>query len=118
MASVFMAALFALTAPHEASAQAAPAPLDVSCYRLMAELAADEDPRISSAGLTGAQYFLGRIDARAPGFDPDSDAQTQPASGTREQLIAQCSAEMATGARDLRAIRDRLATAPASEPTI
>ena len=111
MASVFMAALFALTAP-EAAASAAPAPQDMRCYRLMAELAEDDDPRIRSAGLTGAQYFLGRIDARAPGFDPAQDAAPGVAEAERGALISQCSALMGAGGRDFRAIGETMVRAP------
>lgn len=105
MASVFMAALFALTAPGASSAPAGPSPLDLSCYRLMAELAEDDDPRIRSAGFTGAQYFLGRIDARAPGFDP-AGATPVPES-EREALVARCGTLMGAGGRDFRAIGER-----------
>jgi hypothetical protein len=115
---MFMAALFALIAPEAASTSAGPASLDVSCYRLMAELAEDEDPRISSAGLTGAQYFLGRIDAQ--GLDPDleEEGQKQAAGAAREQLLEQCSALMGAGGRDFRTIGNRLTTAPGDRPLI
>jgi hypothetical protein len=103
MASVFLSALFALTAPQAAvTAAPEPAPLDLRCYRLMAELAAEEDPRISAAGLTGAQYFLGRIDARSPGFDPDSAPKPAWDDSNREQLVGQCGALMGAGGRDFR----------------
>lgn len=108
MASVFMAALLALTAPEAAPAATGPAPLDLRCYGLMAELARDEDPRVSAAGMTGAQYFLGRIDAASPGFDADTAAA--PATDVeRGRLIGQCSALMGAGGRDFRAIGERLA---------
>jgi hypothetical protein len=105
MVSVFFAALFALLAPGDPPG---PAPLDLSCYRLMAELAADDDPRISEAGTTGAQYFLGRIDARAPGFDPDAAEIDRGAEGDREQLITRCGALMGAAGRDFRALGQRL----------
>lgn len=110
MASVFMAALFAhLTAQGAAVAPAAPpSPQDVRCYRLMAELAQDDDPRIASAGLTGAQYFLGRIDARAPGFEPAQDSMAM-AQSERDSLIGQCGALMGAGGRDFRSFGQQLA---------
>ena len=111
MASVFMAALFALSVPEAAPAAAGPAAQDLRCYRLMATLAQDEDPRISSAGLTGAQYFLGRIDARAPGFDPEV-AEAPPLAADSAQLLGQCSVLMGAGGRDFRAIGARLTPAP------
>jgi hypothetical protein len=107
MASVFIAALFALTAP-EAAPQAAPAVQDLRCYRLMAELAENDDSRISSAGLTGAQYFLGRIDARSPGFDPDAVEHAPVAANEREPLVGQCGALMGNGGRDFRALGQQL----------
>ena len=109
MASVFMAALFAhLTAQGGVPPPPSPSPQDVRCYRLMAELAQDEDPRISSAGLTGAQYFLGRIDARSPGFEP-SRTGAAIADGERAALIGQCGALMGAGGRDFRSLGQQLA---------
>lgn len=77
----------------------------------MAELAADDDPQIQSAGMTGAQYFLGRIDARAPGFDPDAQDIDQIAERERAALLDRCSGLMGTGGRDFRAIGERLVRA-------
>ncbi len=110
MASVFMAALFAhLTAQGAAvPPPAPPSAQDVRCYRLMAELAEDEDPRISSAGLTGAQYFLGRIDARSPGFEPPLDGEGMR-DNDRAALIGQCGALMGAGGRDFRTLGQQLA---------
>ena len=107
MASVFLAALFALTAAGGSRPPDGPAPLDLRCYRLMAALAAEDDPRISAAGITGAQYFLGRIDAAAPGFDPDEAAADRP-DADRAQLLSQCSALMRAGDRDFHALGQRL----------
>jgi hypothetical protein len=109
MASVFMAALLAFAPSPEAAATAGSHALDLRCYRLMAELAEDEDPRIRAAGFTGAQYFLGRIDARAPGFDPEEAPDGEAGSDAeRERLIGQCGALMGAGGRDFRAIGERL----------
>ena len=119
MASVFIAALFALTPPLNPAppAAAAPGQLDLRCYRLMAELAEDDDPRIRSAGLIGAQYFLGRIAAAQPGFDPDAAGQGPAESeAERERLIRQCGSLVGQGprGRDFRLLGDRLVPAPDS----
>ena len=109
MASVFMAALFAhFTAQAGVPAPPDPSPQDVRCYRLMAELAQDEDPRIASAGLTGAQYFLGRIDARAPGYEPEQNGAGF-AERERAALIGRCGALMGAGGRDFRSLGRQLA---------
>jgi len=110
MVSIVLAALLAFAhAPADAPQSAAV--LDLRCYRLMAELAGDDDPRISSAGLTGAQYFLGRIDARSPGpavgrGDGEALAETE-----REQLIGQCGKVMDDAGHDFRVIGKALARA-------
>lgn len=75
----------------------------------MAELAGDDDPRIRAAGTTGAQYFLGRIDAAAPGFDPEAQPRPAVLGAEREQLVTRCGALMGAGGRDFRALGERLA---------
>ncbi|HWT13044.1 MAG TPA: hypothetical protein VN231_09860 [Allosphingosinicella sp.] len=114
MESVLIAAWVAAAPLAAASAQAptAPAELDMRCFQLMAELAEDEDPRIRATGRIAAQYFLGRIDAAAPG------AEIDPASGVaagdeREALLRRCGDAMQAGGRDFRTIGEALA-APAS----
>ena len=91
--------------------------LDERCFRLMADLAEDEDPRIRGLGRTAAQYFLGRIDAVRPGFDPAAapDA-TAPGDAERDQLLARCGNAMEAGGHDFRSIGRQLA-APA-RPTV
>jgi hypothetical protein len=107
MVSVFIA-LLAFTNPPNPPPD--PAALDLQCYRLMAQLAQDEDPRISDAGLTGAQYFLGRIDASSPGFDPASVSTELTDQGVSQSgLIEQCGALMGAGGRNFRAIGQSLA---------
>ena len=108
MVSVAVAALLAFTSSPEAATSSRPAALDLRCYGLMAELASDEDPRIRAAGTTGAQYFLGRIDAAAPGFDPDAHPVPSFSGSEREQLVARCGAMMGAGGRDFRALGERL----------
>jgi hypothetical protein len=100
MVSVLLAALIAAPQP---TARPAPAPLDVGCFRLMAEFAEDEDPRVQSVGRVGAQYFLGRIDAAAPGFDIDS-AGPAPDGAERAALLRRCGDSMQRAGHDFRAI--------------
>lgn len=100
-----------------ANEPAAPAALDQRCFRLMADLAEDEDPRIRSLGRTAAQYFLGRIDAAAPGYDSEA-ALERPAPGgaDRTRLLRACGHAMQAGGRDFRSIGEALA--PRTRPTI
>ncbi|HEY0325789.1 MAG TPA: hypothetical protein VGC46_07405 [Allosphingosinicella sp.] len=96
-------ALFALSSAADANS------LDLRCYRLMAELAREDDPRVRSAGMTGAQYFLGRLDAADPGFDPDSEGEEGAAPlAEREILVRRCGEAMGAGGRDFRALGQRL----------
>ena len=113
MESVLLALLLSATSPAAPAEAGAPAPLDLDCFRLMAELADDEDPRIRSMGTVGAQYFLGRIDAAAPGYDVDRAMDR--AIGDRDQLLRQCGDVLRVGGRDFRAIGESLATAGHSE---
>ena len=91
--------------------------LDQRCFRLMADLAEDRDPRVQGLGRMAAQYFLGRIDAANPGFDPDNvlDAPV-PSGAARQQLLGQCGDAMQAGGRDFRSIGQQLA--PRRRPTI
>jgi len=105
-----------------AAQAAAPAPapgpaLDRRCFRLMADLAEDDDPRVSALGRVAAQYFLGRIDASDPGFDPGAAMEAEAPSGAeRQQLLGQCGDAMQAGGRDFRTIGRQLA--PARRPAI
>jgi len=108
MKSVLVAAIVAAT-PIALPAAPAPAPLDLRCFRLMAELAEDEDPRIRSVGRVGAQYFLGRIDAAAPGFDPATALEEGASGEDQSDLLRQCGAVMQAGDRDFRTIGETLA---------
>ena len=96
-------ALLALSSAADANS------LDLRCYRLMAELAQEEDPRVRSAGMTGAHYFLGRLDASDPGFDPDADAgDAPPPLAEREALVRRCGEAMGAGGHDFRALGESL----------
>src|SRR3954470_6123063 len=84
MESVLIAAVLAAAQPHAPVGDAANA-LDQRCFSLMAQLAEDQDPRVQSLGRVAAQYFLGRIDAASPGFDPAS--AVPPGPGDRTALL-------------------------------
>ena len=120
MESVLLAA-----AMMAASTNAAPgndlvagAALDQRCFRLMADLAEDRDPRVQGLGRMAAQYFLGRIDAARPGFDPDAVLDAPVPSGEeRQQLLGQCGDAMQAGGRDFRTIGQQLAPSR-GRPTI
>jgi hypothetical protein len=116
MESVLLAAsMIMAAAPTTEPAQAAAA-LDQRCFRLMGALARDEDPRIQSLGRTAAQYFLGRIDAAEPGFDPEAAlAADAPSGAERDDLLGRCGDAMQAGGRDFRTIGQAL-TAPTRRP--
>jgi hypothetical protein len=107
MESVLIALLVSATSPAAPADAGVPAPLYLDCFRLMADLASDEDSRIRSMGTVGAQYFLGRIDAAAPGFDVEQALQGPV--GDRDGLLRQCGDVLRAGGRDFRAIGDSLA---------
>jgi hypothetical protein len=113
MESVLIAAVLAAAQPHAPIGDATNA-LDQRCFSLMAQLAEDQDPRVQSLGRVAAQYFLGRIDAASPGFDPASVAPPEP--GDRTALLRRCGDAMQAGGRDFRSIGEALA--PASHPNI
>ena len=120
MESVLLAAAMMAASTNAAPVNepAAGAALDQRCFRLMADLAEDRDPRVQGLGRMAAQYFLGRIDAAEPGFDPDTalDAPA-PAGAERQQLLGQCGDAMQAGGRDFRTIGQQLAPSR-GRPTI
>jgi len=91
---------------------------DQRCFRLMADLAEDSDPRVQGLGRMAAQYFLGRIDAADSGFDSDAamDAPA-PAGAERQRLLGQCGDAMQAGGRDFRTIGRQLAS-PRGRPVV
>ncbi len=104
MESVLFAALFAAT-PIASSAPANTATLDRRCFALMASLAEDEDPRARSLGRVAAHYFLGRIDAAEPGFDPETALEgAAPSEAERGVLLRSCGDAMQAGGLDFRTI--------------
>ena len=118
MESVLLAAvlLAAAPTPTPVNEPVSPAALDQRCFRLMADLAEDEDPRIQSLGRVAAQYFLGRIDAAQPGFDPDGAIDGEAGAGAdRDALLRRCGDAMQAGGRDFRSIGQALA--PPRRPT-
>ncbi len=119
MESVLLAAvlLAAAPTPTPVNEPVSPAALNERCFRLMADLAEDEDPRIQSLGRVAAQYFLGRIDAARPGFDPAAALDGDPPAGAeRERLLGACGDAMQAGGRDFRSIGQALA--PPRRPTV
>jgi hypothetical protein len=85
----------------------APDETDLRCYRLMADLAQAEDPQVRALGLTAASYFLGRIDAASPGYDPAQVSQA--AEEERPALIGRCADALGAGGFDLRSFGAALA---------
>lgn len=102
MESLFLAAL-AAAAPLPTPG---PADLDLRCYRLMAELAEVDDPRMRPTALVAAQYFLGRIDAAEPSADISAPL---PSAEPRAPLLRRCGEAMQAGGRDFRTIGEALA---------
>jgi hypothetical protein len=98
MTALLAAALLAYAAPQAG----APAETDLRCYRLMAELARAQDPAARTLGLTAAQYFLGRIDAAAPGTDLSRIAPVSESE--RAPLMRRCGDALNEGGFDLRAL--------------
>ena len=99
-------ALFALSSAADANS------LDLRCYRLMAELAQADDPRVRSAGMTGAQYFLGRLDAAESDIDPEAAAEDPAPVAEREALVRRCGEAMGADGRDFRALGESLVHRP------
>jgi len=119
MESVLLAAALLAAAPTQppVNEPVSPVALDERCFRLMADLAEDEDPRIRGLGRMAAQYFLGRLDAARPGFDPAAALESEaPAGAQRAALLGRCGDAMQAGGRDFRAIGAQLA--PRARPTI
>ena len=110
MESVLIAVALAAAPTPALVADAATAQLDQRCFALMAQLAEDDDPRVRSLGRVAAQYFLGRIDAASPGFDPAR--ASAPAPGDHQALLRRCGDAMQAGGRDFRTIGQALAPAP------
>ena len=113
MESVLIAAVLAAAQTHAPVGDAANA-LDQRCFSLMAQLAEDQAPRVQSLGRVAAQYFLGRIDAASPGFDPANVAP--PGPGDHSALLRRCGDAMQAGGRDFRTIGRQLV--PSRRPTI
>jgi len=98
MTFLVAAVLLASTAPQSA----APADSDLRCYRLMAELARAQEPAARTLGLAASQYFLGRIDAAAPGFDL---TRVEPVpDGERANLARTCAEVLNASGFDLPAL--------------
>ena len=108
MNALLLAALLALS-PSASASSAAPTETDLRCFRLMAELSRERDPEVRALGLTAANFFLGRIDAAAPGFDVRADsAGAPPGDVERPALVRRCSEALSAGGFDLGALRRSL----------
>jgi hypothetical protein len=107
MNALLLAAMLAAPVPG-----AAPDETDVRCYRLMAELARAEDPEIRRVGLTAAQFFLGRIDAAAPGYEVGAAGIGE---AERPELIRRCGAALDSSGFDPREAAEALEP---PEPTV
>jgi hypothetical protein len=118
MESVLLAAAMMVASPAAPVNEPVTGPaLNQRCFRLMAELAEDRDPRVQGLGRMAAQYFLGRIDAAQPGFDPDAAlAGDAPQGAERSRLLGQCGDAMQAGGRDFRSIGEALV--PQGRPTV
>jgi hypothetical protein len=118
MESVLLAAAMMAASPAApVNEPVSGAALDQRCFRLMADLAEDRDPRVQGLGRMAAQYFLGRIDAAEPGFDPDAAlADEAPQGAERSRLLNQCGDAMQSGGRDFRSIGEALV--PPRRPTV
>jgi hypothetical protein len=90
-----------------ASPQApAPDPADLRCYRLMADLARSDAAGARALGLSAAHFFIGRIDAAAPGYDL-ARAPAVPA-GERTELLARCTEVLGASGFDPEGLGERL----------
>jgi hypothetical protein len=116
--SLPLIAAFALAAAAPASAAtalkaAAPAPAakadtgimgDVRCLLVMTALASNKERQ--QAGQVGVYFFVGRISARAPGFDLTSAVKAQAPTLGPQQLQAElqrCGPMVATAAQNTQA---------------
>jgi hypothetical protein len=68
----------------------------------MAELAASDDPRARTLGITAAHFFLGRLDAAAPGSE--SRTVAPPSAEERPRLLGRCSEALGAGGFDVGAL--------------
>jgi hypothetical protein len=95
---------------------AAAAPLDeetrrdVRCFILIAQLSTSDDPETRDAGRIGSQYFLGRIDGRAPGLDLEAAvaAEAPAALAGQKTLLPRCGELMKKRGDEVEAIGNRL----------
>jgi hypothetical protein len=96
-----------------ASPQApAPDPSDLRCYRLMADLARSGEPAARALGLGAAHFFIGRIDAAAPGYDLGAAPAVPPAE--RAAALQRCTETLSASGFDPEALGARL---DRSQPT-
>jgi len=108
MNALLLAAALASAPPQGGT----PDEVDVRCYRLMAELARAEDAEVRRVGLSAAQFFLGRVDAAAPGYEI-GPARIEDSG--RPELLRRCGAALDASGFDPR---EAGASLEPPEPTI
>ena len=100
MNALLLAALMATPAAPR------PDPADLICYRLMADLARAEEPAARALGMSAAHFFIGRIDAAAPGYDLASAPAV--AASERAALLGRCTQMLGASGFDPQALGARL----------
>jgi hypothetical protein len=84
---------------------------DVRCFVAVGMLGQQKDENVRSAAMLAAQYFLGRIDGRAPAADlEDLVAREAPTLTEAEtgQLLRQCGALMEKRGKDVVGVGEKL----------
>src|SRR5690349_16546544 len=89
---------------------AAPAPNDlrndIRCFMVASELGGSNDQSERTAGLLASEYYLGRIDGRAPGLNLEAAMMRElPISDTdRASLLRSCGARLQARGAAVQAI--------------
>ena len=83
---------------------------DVHCLIAVGQLVKSDDPKLRDAGRLAGQYFLGRIDGRAPALDLEAAVAAEIAAATAEQkaLFTYCGELMRKRGQEVEAIGNRL----------
>lgn len=83
---------------------------DVRCLIVVGQLSKSEDPELRDAGRVASQYFLGRIDGRAPALDLEAAIAAEGAAAVADQkdLFLYCGELMKKRGAEVEAIGNRL----------
>ncbi len=83
---------------------------DVRCLIIVGQLSKSEDPQVRDAGRIAGQYFLGRIDGRAPALDLESAVAAEVAAAIADQkaLFPYCGDLMKKRGAEVEAVGKRL----------